>query len=221
MSPKGLFGLVVFGSYRIGKTSLITKFIDGDFDRDEYNPSIGLQLYTKHGFPFQLSDNKEGNSESETSPRSAPNVDIQIFEATERGCVNSRRDFVYTRMSVVILAYAITDAPSFRTARSILNRAREYESDNLSKSGPKIFLVGLMADREEDRVVSLAQGEELASEFGVNFRELSALKDGEGVMSLFGDVAPFLVARDEKVKEVPREKANRWTRIWEMIIPWT
>jgi hypothetical protein len=121
-------------------------------------------------------------------------------------------------MSVVILAYAITDAHSFGTARYILNRAREYE--NMSKSVPKIFLVGLMADREGERVVSLAQGEELASEFGVNFRELSALVDGEGVISLYEDIAPFLVARDEKVKEVPREEASTWTRIWKMIIPW-
>jgi hypothetical protein len=90
----------------------------------------------------------------------------------------------------------------------------------MSKSAPKIFLVGLMADREGERVVSLAQGEELASEFGVNFRELSALVDGEGVISLFKDIAPFLVARDEKVKEVPREEASTWTRIWKMIIPW-
>jgi hypothetical protein len=123
-------------------------------------------------------------------------------------------------MSVVILAYAITDAHSFGTARYILNRAREYESDKMSKSVPKIFLVGLMADREVERVVSLAQGEELASEFGVNFRELSALMDGEGVISLFGDIAPFLVVRDEKVKEVPRQEVSRWSRIWKMIIPW-
>jgi hypothetical protein len=60
----------------------------------------------------------------------------------------------------------------------------------------------------------------LASEFGVNFRELSALIDREGVISLFRDITMFLVIRDKKVKEVPREEASTWTRIWKIIIPW-
>jgi GTPase SAR1 family protein len=119
-------------------------------------------------------------------------------------------------MNVIILTYSITDPFSFQSARNIISRAREHESKG------KIFLVGLLADCEDAREVTFGQGEKLAREFGVEFRELSAFEDSEGVERLFGEVAGLLVLRDKKVKvEACSEGVMT---VWEKMkafIPWS
>ncbi|KAL2839842.1 hypothetical protein BJX68DRAFT_271894 [Aspergillus pseudodeflectus] len=228
MSKKELSGAVVFGWYKVGKTALISKFIDGAFNEDEYRPTGFVQLYTKHGYQYpprwvsnadqepmpevgatrgdgsvpdaeQTYRLKELDAHSKMQPQSQSQfeaVDYTILEATDTGCIVERRDWVYAKMTAIILAYAITDPMSFQIARDILSRARGRESE------AKIFLVGMLADCEQECRVSLEQGEELAKEFGVDFRELSPLRDADGVDRLFGEVAGFLVLgeKQDKVK---------------------
>ncbi|KAL3441111.1 P-loop containing nucleoside triphosphate hydrolase protein [Aspergillus insuetus] len=238
ITTKELFGVVVFGWYKVGKTALITKFTDGTFEKDEYRPSPGLGMYVKHGYQYRTrvleaqqypvagvgvtgSDTPKQTREHELGRDAEPHsgsetVDYLIFEATDTGCTYARRDWVYTRMNVIILTYSITDPFSFQSARNILARAREHESK------AKIFLVGLLADCKDAKEVTFGQGEKLAHEFGVVFRELSALDDAEGVERLFGDVAGFLVVRDKKVKvEAGSEEGPTvWERM-KAFIPWS
>ncbi|KAL3465976.1 hypothetical protein BJX64DRAFT_284909 [Aspergillus heterothallicus] len=138
-----------------------------------------------------------------------------ILEATDPECAYTRRERLYQTMSVVVVTYSITDAHTLRHAKWILGRARELESK------AQIFLVGLMADCEEDRVVSSNQGEELAREFSVYFRELSAAVDEEGVERLFVEVAKFLVPRDKPVKQAPRQELGVWGRLCNAVNPWS
>ncbi|KAL2839596.1 hypothetical protein BJY01DRAFT_27509 [Aspergillus pseudoustus] len=227
MSPKELVGVVVYGSERVGKTSLITKYIDGSFNKDDYSQSVGIQMYKKRGVRFQVtSASNEKSSEPETGSttdidpggrqlQSHTDVDIVILEATDTGCIYARRDWVYIKMSVIILAYSTTDPRTLANARSVLERARELQSK------AKIFLVGLLADCEEKRAVSFSQGQEVAAEFEVDFRELSAAVDGDRVNGLFADVAPFLVLRDKSVKRTSAADLSVWRKIWKAVMPWS
>ncbi|KAJ0421674.1 P-loop containing nucleoside triphosphate hydrolase protein [Aspergillus carlsbadensis] len=242
MATKRLTGLVIFGWYGAGKTALILRFIDGVFnDKYLYEPDGYVQAWTKHGYQYTppVPETAEQNSvagEVEATESSLPEqaqeqaqerepererederdadshshpetVDYLIYEATETGCHYSRRDWVYTQKDVVMLTYSITNTHTFKTARQILVRAREQ------KSKAKIFLVGLQADCEKTREVSFEHGEELAREFEVDFRELSALEDGEGVERLFADVARFMVLK-AKMKRL-----TLWQRI-KALMPW-
>jgi GTPase SAR1 family protein len=182
---------------------------------------LEAQQYPVAGVGVMGSSTPKQTQEQELRPDAEPHssseiVDYIIFEATDTGCTYARRDWVYTRMNVIILTYSITDPFSFQSAGNILARAREHESK------AKIFLVGLLADCEDAREVTFGQGEKLAHEFGVGFRELSAFDDPEGVDGLFGEVAGFLVLRDKKVK-VEAGSGGGLT-VWERMkafIPWS
>ncbi|KAL2870299.1 small GTPase superfamily [Aspergillus lucknowensis] len=201
MSKTELFGVVVFGAQKVGKTSLITQFVDGTFNNDQYNVSIGVQMYVKHGFHVD-------------TQKDSPPVDYKIMEATDTGCFYARRDWVYRRMSVIVVAYSITDSSSFRTAKDILELARSGESK------AKVYLVGLMADLEEQRVVSTAEGEELARGYGVDCWELSAA-DALRVSELFRDVARWLPMKDKGKEETSSsEELGVLNKIWKAIVSW-
>jgi hypothetical protein len=186
---------------------------------------VGLGMYVKHEYQYtpRVSETQQdpvtgvgvtGSSMAQEAQSKA--VDYLLFEATDTGCTYARRGWVYTRMNVIILAYSITDPFSFQSARNILARAREHESQ------AKIFLVGLLADCEDAREVTFGQGERLAREFGVEFRELSALEDVEGVEELFSEVAGSLVLRDRKVKVEAGSKGE--LTVWERMktfFPWS
>ncbi|KAL3488832.1 hypothetical protein BJX62DRAFT_210888 [Aspergillus germanicus] len=181
---------------------------------------LEAQQYPVAGLGFMGSSTPKQTQEQELGPDAGPQstseaVDYLILEATDTGCTYARRDWVYTRMNVIILTYSITDPFSFQSAGNILSRAQEHESK------AKIFLVGLLADCEDAREVTLGQGEKLAHEFGIGFRELSALEDSEGVKRLFNEVAGLLVLRDKKVKVEAALEGG--LTVWERMkafIPW-
>ncbi|XP_008667972.1 ras-related protein RABE1c isoform X3 [Zea mays] len=87
----------------------------------------------------------------------------------------------------ILLVYDVTDESSFDNIRNWIRNIEQHASDNVNK-----ILVGNKVDMDAKRVVSTAQGQKLADEYGIKFFETSA-KTNRNVEQVF-----FAMARDVK-----------------------
>lgn len=87
----------------------------------------------------------------------------------------------------ILLVYDVTDESSFNNIRNWIRNIEQHASDNVNK-----ILVGNKVDMDAKRVVSMAQGQKLADEYGIKFFETSA-KTNQNVEQVF-----FAMARDVK-----------------------
>ncbi|KAL3475568.1 small GTPase superfamily [Aspergillus californicus] len=158
--------ILITGSEAVGKKSLLSQFVNGRFN-EEYQQSIGLNFQTKRNFSRK------------TEPYT---VDYRIWHCTHADCIYSRRASIYRKMAILVVAYSITSASSLSDAQRILGFLK-FENINA-----KVFLVGLKADLEDQREVSTAAGEEMASGYDALFRELSA-KNAIQVEEFFEEIA--------------------------------
>eukprot|EP01129_Flabellula_baltica_P009674 TRINITY_DN3989_c0_g1_i2.p1 TRINITY_DN3989_c0_g1~~TRINITY_DN3989_c0_g1_i2.p1 ORF type:complete len:177 (+),score=26.15 TRINITY_DN3989_c0_g1_i2:51-533(+) len=108
---------------------------------------------------------------------------LQLCDTTRQERFKSLTDKYYRNATGVLLVFDVTERTSFERVGIWLDDVRRYAHE-----GVGIVLVGNKVDREEDRVVLREEGEALASQLGVVYRETSA-KDNVGVDEVFRLVA--------------------------------
>ena len=97
-----------------------------------------------------------------------------------------------------MLVYDITDLESFQNLNSWLIEIEKNASKNVYK-----ILVGNKCDMESDRKVTVEQGKDFASQYGMKFFETSA-KENRNVEEAFKEMTKDIINSLKKVNE----KAN-------------
>ena len=177
--------IFVVGDYKVGKTSLLDRFLSNTFT-DEYDNTLDYMCKQKklelNGkiYNFLFMDFSFGYSEDRMK---------QFFEKTKG----------------IMFVYDITDENSFSHISDLFNI---FGSSDL-KYVPKI-LVGNKCDLEEDRKVQIEEGEDLARDKRMKFIETSA-KDSTNVKTAFNimieDVKEYMKNNPEKPKIDNAEKS--------------
>ncbi|KAL2814470.1 P-loop containing nucleoside triphosphate hydrolase protein [Aspergillus granulosus] len=205
MPPKTISRVVVIGDHGVGKTNLINQFINERIEDEEYKSTIGIELYRKPGFRLRRDHDSGQEDNREVKGKESPDtVNFEIIECRPSECVNTRRDWVYARMSVIVAMYSVTSILSLKRARSILAEARKKAFEG------KVFLVGILADAQDQREVTREDGGALAREFGVDYSELS-VRDAAAVEDLFQIIARFAPVKEERVV---KEDTSMWGGLW-------
>lgn len=136
----------MIGDCSVGKTAILQRVTDCTVC-ESYEPTIGVDFKTKTSRVL-----------SETSF----NVTLQIWDSSgHERFSNVVRS--YTRSYCVILVFDVTNAASF-------HRIRDYWANFISlqeRRDKTTILVGNKCDLEESRIISTAQGIELALELGI------------------------------------------------------
>eukprot|EP01129_Flabellula_baltica_P007806 TRINITY_DN3050_c0_g1_i1.p1 TRINITY_DN3050_c0_g1~~TRINITY_DN3050_c0_g1_i1.p1 ORF type:complete len:211 (+),score=45.24 TRINITY_DN3050_c0_g1_i1:49-681(+) len=166
-SQKLSYKLVFLGDQSVGKTSILGRFLNDEFDQS-YKPTIGIDFLSKI---LHLEDKV---------------VRLQLWDTagTERfrSLISS-----YTRdCSVAVICYDITNEESFENIGIWMDEIQEDRRDEVI-----MILVGNKTDLEENRVIPTEQGRQKAEDMGMMFIESSA-KTGDNINALFYKIAAAL-----------------------------
>ncbi|CAL1414432.1 unnamed protein product [Linum trigynum] len=156
--------LVLLGDMGTGKTSLVLRFVKGQF-HDYQESTIGAAFFTQ-----VLAVNEA-------------TIKFDIWDTAGQERYHSLAPMYYRGAAAAVVVYDITSMDSFVRAKNWVLELQRQEKPNLI-----VFLVGNKADLEGKRQVGSQEGEDYAQENGLAFLETSA-KTAQNVNELFYDIA--------------------------------
>lgn len=156
--------MVLLGSSGVGKSSLATRFVKGEFK--DCQPTVGC-AYQTHVV------NMNGVS-----------LRFEIWDTAGQEKYHSVTPLYYRGAHVALLVYDITKRETFTRAQLWL---KELERQTIPDS-TVVWLVGNKSDLSQSRQVSAQEGQSLAEDRGLGFLETSALS-GDHVNQLLLTVA--------------------------------
>ncbi|KAG2375225.1 hypothetical protein C9374_009848 [Naegleria lovaniensis] len=160
------FKVIVIGDVSVGKTSIISRFCDGEF-KESYPSSLGVDFKMK---------------EMKVSNQSAIKLQVWDFAADIHNRFANVAKHSYSEAHAIIIVFDITNKESFQDLET--HWLGELQQQTLRENHFKI-LVGNKSDLVDKRVVTNAQS--LASKYGCEYMETSA-KKGDNIDQLFQTV---------------------------------
>lgn len=159
--------IVFVGDQGVGKTSVITRFMYDTFD-NHYQATVGIDFLSK---TLAIDDRT---------------VRLQLWDTAGQERFRSLIPSYIRDSSGAVVVYDVTKRESFDNASKWIEQVREERGVDVV-----IALVGNKVDLEDERQVSLEDGQAKADEAGALFSETSA-KTGKTVKDLFKQLASAL-----------------------------
>jgi small GTP-binding protein len=149
------FRLIIIGDSSVGKSALISKFVDGVY-RDERDPTVGVDFYAK-----VMDIGLEGKQRK---------IKLQLWDTAGQERYRSITRSYYKNAAGCMLVFDITNPASFRSMTSWLDEARVCAEPN----EPLFLLVGTKSDLDSKRLVSEEEAEHFAKMNYIQYIETSA-----------------------------------------------
>jgi small GTP-binding protein len=171
--------VVLVGDTKVGKSCLVTRFVQGTFDRN-MPATIGAAFLAKV-----------------VATSSSP-VRLQLWDTAGQEKFRSLAPMYYRAAAVAVLVYDVT-------AKATLDDLEDWAAEIADKAPANIRLVvlGNKADLAEGRAVPAAAGEALAKSLRAVFYAETSAQTGEGVNEVFTRIAEFDTG--EEIASVPRQ----------------
>lgn len=200
-----LFKIIVIGDSGVGKSSLLLRFTDEDFN-ENFCSTIGVDFRVK-----------TVNHEDKT-------IKLNIWDTAGQEKFQTICYSYYKGADGILVVYDVTDRQSFKNVEKWLHQVSEVSLKN-----PKLILVGNKADRENLRMISRDEGMALADKYKMDYIETSA-KFGSEVSNAFYRLAATLMKEQEKANAVklyasmdlktkPKEKQGLFSKFIEWLCP--
>ena len=179
------YKIVLIGESGVGKTSIISRYINNSFD---------LQVLTSSSAQFI---SKTITLSDDTA------LKLDIWDTAGQEKFRSLAKIFYKDAKVIILVYDITNKASFDNLKNYW--FNEIEENSISDV--ILAIVGNKDDLYENEQVSIDEGKKFAKEKNAIFKRTSALSN-RNIESLFLDIAKKIIdpnydylAEDNKLKE--------------------
>ena len=187
MSAKYIIKLLTLGDTTVGKSSIVLRFSDDQFD-DTIFSTIGIDFKTKF---MKVKDST---------------VKVLIWDTAGQEKFQNVAKSYYKGANGVLLVYDITNRKSFERVEFWLKELKENNKiDDLY-----LYLVGNKKDLEGKRMISTDEGKKYAEDNNINFTEVSA-KTGEGVREVFDNVLNG--ALDKIKKDIEKDDGEEKVRL--------
>ena len=159
--------IIIIGDQSVGKTNIINRYVKGEFSKD-YMITIGMDFLTC-------------NLELDTKI-----FKLNLWDTAGSETFRSVTKGYYSCSCCALVVYDITNEKSFQSVKQWINDCQSFASKNIH-----LVLVGNKIDLQQDRKVTKESAEELATEYGMDFYEVSALS-GENIDQLFYGICNFI-----------------------------
>lgn len=159
--------LVLLGDMGAGKSSLVTRFVKGQFF-DYQESTVGAAFLTQ------------------TLAVNETTVKFEIWDTAGQERYHSLAPMYYRGAAAAIVVYDMTNHDSFMRAKKWVNELQRQGNPNLV-----IALAGNKADLSRRRQVEFEEGQAYADEYELFFMETSA-KTAHNVNEIFYEIARML-----------------------------
>jgi len=171
------YKLVFVGDVKVGKTSIIGRYVYGSFN-DSYQTTIGIDFLSK-------SLKLEGRA-----------IRLQLWDTAGQERFRSLIPSYIRDSSAVMIVYDITCRQSFESIAGWIQHVRDLQGEG----GSIVLLVGNKFDLASERQVSTEEGEAAAKEANAMFFEVSA-KAGDNIDLLFEKLVEALPVQQPAPRE--------------------
>ena len=179
MLNQPLYPISIIGDSSTGKTSLIIKFTQSQFD-ENLTPTIGIDYFMKDVTC------KDGNT-----------YKIKIMDTAGQEQYYSMTLNMLKICKGILLVYSITDKDSFNNLES---KWIDEINDHVDVNNIPIVLIGNKKDLEDERLIEEQTARDFANKFNLKFFETSS-KTGENVNLAFEELVNEVVKSNNNVNK--------------------
>jgi len=181
--PTFQFKLVLLGDTSVGKSSIVIRFVKGQFS--EYQEStIGAAFLTQ------------------SVPLNDCTVKFEIWDTAGQERYHSLAPMYYRGAAAAIIVFDITSQETFSRAKSWVKELQAQKSQEVV-----IALAGNKSDRESERQVATDEANNYATENGLLFMETSA-KANINIRELFLSIARKLPKENQQTNSLVLEEED-------------
>ena len=178
------FKIIVIGNSSVGKSCLTAQAVRNNFI-EFYQATVGFEFLT---FNLRINSNI---------------IKLQIWDTCGQEIYKSLISNFYRNCSLALIVYAINNRKSYEDAETWLNDLKNQSNPNV-----KVFLIGNKCDLENERLVSIEEGEKFKNDKKLEkFIETSA-KTGTNVKNVMVEAAKILYKDFLKAKEEMHNNAD-------------
>jgi small GTP-binding protein len=173
--------IITLGDSHVGKTSLIIKYIENKFSTT-FVTTMGFDIKNKQ---ITLKDGTEAK--------------LMIFDTAGQERFKSLAENYIRKANGILLVYDISEKQSFQNIENWMDSIKENSNEL------PIILIGNKSDLNDERQVSIEEGQQKADEFGCPFYEISC-KTGDNVNKCFIELSELIY---EKIGKKPTQKCGQ------------
>ncbi|EPZ35237.1 vacuolar protein sorting-associated protein 21 [Rozella allomycis CSF55] len=175
--------LVLLGEAAVGKSSLVLRFVNNDYQENK-EPTIGAAFLTQK---CKVQDKI---------------IKFEIWDTAGQERFHSLAPMYYRNAQAAIVVYDITNSDSFDRAKSWVKELQRQATNEIV-----VALAGNKCDLHDSRQVESEVASSYSSEKGLLFLETSA-KENENVNHLFKEIAKKLPLESFSKKQVEEQTQN-------------
>jgi Ras-related protein Rab-1A len=178
--PEYIFKVLLIGDVGIGKTSLILRYIDNIFN-DQGENTITADMKEK------------------TLSLSGKDVKLQIWDTAGQERFRTITSSYYRGANGIMVVYDSTNRETFESvSRLWMEELQRYATEDCSK-----LIVATKIDLTDQRVITAAEGKELAESMNLPFCETSS-KKADGVEAAFRQLIKDMIEAKGGNVDFPR-----------------
>ena len=186
MTDELVYKVLLLGDSSVGKTCFLLRYCDKSF-QEAHLSTIGLDYRLKS---MTLQNDK--------------NIKLQIWDTAGQDRFRAITKNYYKGANGIILIYDVTNKQSYENVKNWLTQIKEEANPNVI-----IYLAGNKIDVEEDqRVITTEDGQKIADEYKLPFKETSA-KNGINVNEIFQELVEKIDETFSKLDVPKGEQKNK------------